>query len=136
MFADTTRHPGTKATPQPARNATDTRDAAYADFQSAKDDLGKKQLRYLRELGRVTSEGQPTKAGERVHNLTDMEAAKLLGWERTSVNGRRAELCGGSGSSEQIQKQPLVVKDEKRPCCVTGRTATAWRTAPGLFDLD
>lgn len=86
----------------------------------------------LRKVGKY---GRQTKSGKVIYDLTDKEAAVMLGWERTSVNGRRNELCGGSGSPDWVKKQPLVVSSQKRKCLVSGNTCTAWRTAAGLFDL-
>ena len=48
--------------------------------------------------------------------ITDMELARELGWERTSINGRRNELAN----------MCLVVELEQRPCKITGRKAIAW----------
>jgi len=48
--------------------------------------------------------------------VTDMELAREMGWERTSINGRRNELS----------KLKLVVELAQRPCKITGRTAIAW----------
>ena len=123
-------HPGT--TPRPARGAQDTRDASYAEIRSF---VGDAQREYLDCLASVCKHGYQTRSGDVIHDLTDKEAALLLGWDRTSVNGRRNELCGGSGSKLRFVKSPAVVKSEKRRCSVTGRLVTPWKISNQL-DLE
>jgi len=123
-------HPGTS--PRPARGAQDTRDASYAEIQ---DSISDAQREYLDLLASVCAHGYETRSGDVIHDLTDKEAALLLGWDRTSVNGRRNELCGGSGSKLRFVKSPAVVTSEKRPCRVTGRLVTAWKVSDQL-DLE
>ena len=120
-------HPGTP--PRPARGAQDTRDASYAEIRSF---VGDAQREYLDCLASVCTHGYRTLEGDVIHDLTDKEAALLLGWDRTSVNGRRNELCGGSGSKMRFVKSPAVVKSEKRRCSVTGRLVTPWKLSNQL----
>ncbi|GIV82720.1 MAG: hypothetical protein KatS3mg051_2074 [Anaerolineae bacterium] len=95
--------------------STLTRDAAYAALTPR---LNARQHEYLDALRRVYSAGLVTRSGETIRDLTDMEAARLLGWERTSVNGRRNELV----------EMGLVSESQVRRCHVTGNQVTAWRT--------
>jgi len=97
-------------------SARDTRDSAYRALRPR---LGAKQGEYLGALTRVTLTGLRTQSGSTIYDLTDMEAARLLSWERTSVNGRRKELVD----------MGLVRKAQVRRCHVTGNDVTAWKAA-------
>jgi hypothetical protein len=97
-------------------SARDTRDSSYRALRPR---LGAKQSEYLGALTRTTLTGLRTQSGATIHDLTDMEAARLLGWERTSVNGRRKELTD----------MGLIAKAQTRRCHVTGNDVAAWRAA-------
>ncbi|GIV57752.1 MAG: hypothetical protein KatS3mg042_0665 [Rhodothermaceae bacterium] len=94
--------------------STLTRNASYAALTPR---LSDRQREYLDALRRVCESGMITRSGETIRDLTDMEAARLLGWERTSVNGRRNELV----------EMGLVSESQVRLCHVTGNRVTAWR---------
>lgn len=102
---------------QPAGAAT--RDAAY---QAVRNTLGPKQARLLDLYLRAQREGIRTKAGVTLRTLSDMEAARLLSWERTAVNARRNELVA----------MGYVEAAETRACYVTSRPVTAWQAVPQL----
>ena len=133
------QHPG--AAPKPAeappepkqQGAEDVRDDAYRRLRQRTKHLGRQQKRYLKLLRRF-SKGYDAHDGTVMYDLTDAEAAAWLEIPRSSITGRRNELCGGSGSSEQIKKQPLVVPGSKRLCQINGTRCQAWSLAPGLFD--
>ena len=98
-------------------------------------DLSEKQKEYLWHCFAVESyEFSGKKWNRRRHEehtlweshqvgLTDAEAAQLLGWLRSSVNGRRNEL---------VQKGVIQARDE-RECRRTGNTAIAWAPVRDLF---
>lgn len=98
----------------------ESRDAAY---ERIKEGLTPMQRRLFNLYQRAASDGIRTKAGILLRSLTDMEVAKMLGIERTSVNGRRAELI----------EMGHVEAGAKRPCLVTGNTVTSWRAVPDLW---
>ena len=123
----TTGHPGTP--PRPANDAKDTRDLSYKRLRGH---LDGQRLRYLDAVVRVARHGLKTQDGTTIHDLTDAEAAKLLGIGRSSVTGRRAELIGGSGAEQRFVVSPAVVKSERRTCHVTGSMVTPWKPSPQL----
>lgn len=90
---------------------------------------------------RLKPKAQAALGQEYIYDLTDMEAARWLGWERTSINGRRNQLSGGSMALPGTKAYPLVVKstreyvDEegRRRCLITGNRATAWQASLDLF---
>ncbi|GIV82554.1 MAG: hypothetical protein KatS3mg051_1908 [Anaerolineae bacterium] len=95
--------------------STITRDAAYAALQP---ELNSRQQEYLDALRRVCEQGMTTKAGDTIHDLTDKEAARLLGWDSSGITARRNELV----------EMGLVSESQVRRCHVTGNQVTAWRT--------
>lgn len=121
----------------PPRDGTPSRNEAYRRLQS---NLTPKQRTYYQLMRQVAAHGKTMKAtGEVVYDLTDMEAARWLThrtgtrWERTSINGRRNELSGGSGAVPGTEKHPLIVRSRQRRCGVTGNNVTAWRATLDLF---
>lgn len=110
----------------------EVRDDAYDDV-----DLTAKQEEYMRCLfGWQEGEKSQRLFEQRVEvermmwgtsmlALTDMEAARILDWPRSSVNGRRNEL---------VNDLYLMEAAEKRECRVTGETAVAWRPVADLWN--
>jgi len=106
------------------------RDRAYADV-----DVTEKQAEYMRvcwgckeqgfsaRLWHQRVEAERMMWGSEKEALTDMEAARILGWPRSAVNGRRNELV----------KKGVMRADGQRECRVTGNTATVWRPVKDLF---
>lgn len=134
------KHPGAAAKPrkgQPVpeqkQGAEETRDAAYRRLQQRAGHMSQLHKSYLALLKQFAG-GYHTNDGVTLRGLTDAEAAAWMEVGRSTINGRRNELCGGYGSSEQIQKQPLVVKGRKRLCQINGTKVQAWKLAPSLFD--
>jgi len=106
------------------------RDRAYADV-----DVTEKQAEYMRVCWGCTGEGFSTRLWEQrveaermmfdseMSALTDMEAARILGWPRSAVNGRRNELV----------EKGVMRADGQRECRVTSNTATVWTPVKDLF---
>jgi hypothetical protein len=120
-------HPGTR--PRPRNDGRDTRDLSYRKLRGT---LSDSRRAYLDAVVRVAQHGLTTQSGAVIYDLTDAEAAKLLGMPRSSVNGRRNELTGGSGSDHRFVVSPAVVKSERRTCHVTGSMVTPWKPSPQL----
>lgn len=93
----------------------DSRTVKRDTYRAQAPRLGRKQHEYHALLRHVTEHGF-TKNGHRFFNLTDMEAARWLGWERTTVNGRRNELV----------RMGLARQDGTRRCLVTRNTCAVW----------
>lgn len=109
-------------------SATQTKRQAYRRHAST-GRLSRQQRRYFERLRQVTTHGLTTQSGKVIRDLTDAEAATILDVFRTSITGRRNELCGGSKSTKAIKQNPLVVKSQRRTCHVTGNPAQAWKVA-------
>ncbi|GIV82350.1 MAG: hypothetical protein KatS3mg051_1704 [Anaerolineae bacterium] len=60
-----------------------------------------------------------TRSGDTIHDLTDKEAARLLGWDTSGITARRNELV----------EMGLVSESQVRRCHVTGNRVTAWRAS-------
>lgn len=92
-------------------------EAAFSQMWEA---LTGTRKRYYDLLRKVWTKGYQTKTGDVIHTLTDREAAAFLGVERTTINGRRNELHGGSGG-EAFEAHPVVEKGnsgDRRSCHV------------------
>jgi len=90
-------------------------DSAFEEMWNA---LTGTRKRYYDLLRKVWTKGYETKGGTVIHTLTDREAAAFLGVERTTINGRRNELQGGSGG-DAFEAHPLVEKGnggDRRGC--------------------
>lgn len=95
-------------------------DISQTAFRRMWEALTGTRKRYYDLLRKVWTKGYQTQSGDVIHTLTDREAAAFLSVERTTINGRRNELQGGSGG-DAFEPHPLVEKGnggERRSCHV------------------
>jgi hypothetical protein len=93
------------------------------------------RARYARLLYVATHKGF-TLNDERRYDVTDAEAAHILGCKVSTICGRRNELSGGVGAPVEYQDCPVVTTSCRRRSRVadSGTDVTAFKIRKDLFD--